>query len=129
MAIGGAIQYAETMTNPEPRWANLKETADHVRLHPRTIQRLAAAGTITAHRNGGATRYDLNEVDAVFKNAVDAGAVIARILDAGTEHAGAADVIARIRAALPQGAGRPLIPLVQVHAILDKVAKDLGVES
>lgn len=122
MAIGVHIQYDEPMTNPEPRWANLAETAEHMRLHRRTVQRLAAAGTITAHRLDGTTRYDLNEIDASLK----AGSVD-RFLGRPAAMPSPADVIARIRAALPAGTGKPLIPLVQVHAAIDKVAAELGV--
>lgn len=120
MAIGGANQYAETMTNPEPRWANLEETAEHMRLHRRTVQRLAAAGTITAHRLDGTTRYDLREVDAVLSAGIAAERHTRTV-----RHATPADVIARIRAALPTGTGRPLIPLAQVHAAIDRVEQEV----
>lgn len=123
MAIGGAIQYAETMTNPEPRWANAKRTAEYMGVHLRTVQRMATNGTITARRIEGNTRYDLNEVDARLRSGTSLTDLDADDATAVT----AADVIARIRAALPAGHGKPLIPLVQVHAALDRVAEDLGV--
>lgn len=130
MAIDGANQYAGTMTNPEPRWANLKETAEHLRLHPRTIQRLAAAGTIIAHRVDGTTRYDLNQADTILRPVGMRAATMDELREAAQTDAEptAADVIARIRAALPPGTGRPLIPLAHVHAAIDKVAAELGVE-
>lgn len=91
-------------------------TCEYLDISDATLLRYAKKGILTRYPIGPSVRYDLNEIDALLRNGATPGGV-------------AASVIARIRAALPQGTGRPLIPLTQVHAAIDKVAAELGVES
>lgn len=121
------------MTNTEPRWVRRTEARAYLGVSDATLYRYVAAGIVPKHSISGTTRYDLNELDAVLRSG--SAAPVRRCCDLygigdhdPTEHgtSTAADVIARIRTELP--AGKPLIPLVQVHAILDKVAAELGVE-
>lgn len=116
------------MTNTAPRWVKRTIARDYLNVSDATFYRYAAAGLVTRHTIGGTTRYDLNEIDAMLKS----GSVAAYLRTPASTEAldpdAAADVIARIRAALPQGTGRPLIPLAQVHAAIDKVAADLGID-
>jgi len=54
------------MTQPQPRWATREQVAEHVDVHPNTVDRWRAEGRITAYRFGERSiRFDLNEVDAM----------------------------------------------------------------
>lgn len=57
------------MTEQTPRWASRKTAAEHLDVHPATIDRMADRGQITKHKvsEGGTVRYDLNEIDAFVK--------------------------------------------------------------
>ena len=51
---------------PPRRWATKPQAAQHVGVHPDTIDAWVAAGLITAYRFGPRLiRYDLNEIDAM----------------------------------------------------------------
>lgn len=51
---------------PPRRWAAKPSAAQHVGVHPDTIDAWVEAGLITAYRFGPrAIRYDLNELDAM----------------------------------------------------------------
>lgn len=103
------------MTEPlTPRWASSYQLGVYLSLHLKTINKLTRAGELVAYRIGTNFRYDLNEVDAGIRNAPVNAVRAAAVLD-------------RVRAALPAGAGKPLIPLAHVHAAIDKVAAELGV--
>lgn len=100
------------MTDPQtPRWASSYQLGQYLSLHLKTINKLTRAGELVAYRIGTNFRYDLNEVDAGIRSAPVNAVRAANVLD-------------KVRSELPTG--KPLIPLVQVHAILDKVAEDLG---
>lgn len=58
-----------TERNPYPRWATEAEAADHARVSVFTIRRRRADGTLTAHKIGRRTLYDLNEIDRMITNA------------------------------------------------------------
>lgn len=58
-----------TQPEPLPRWADRTEVAAYLGISTRTVNRLAASGQITAHPVGQITRYNLNEIDALFLNA------------------------------------------------------------
>jgi excisionase family DNA binding protein len=51
----------------ERNWATREQAADHLGVHPNTIDRWRTDGLITAYRAGPRLlRYDLNEIDAVL---------------------------------------------------------------
>ena len=50
------------------RWASIDEAAAYLRIHPRTVRKMAAQGRLTLYRNGGRlVRVDLNEMDAAME--------------------------------------------------------------
>lgn len=54
-------------TPQHPRWATKPQAAEHVHVHPETIDSWVQAGLITAYRCGPRLiRYDLNELDAML---------------------------------------------------------------
>lgn len=118
------------MTNTAPRWVKRTIARDYLNVSDATFYRYAAAGLVTRHTIGGTTRYDLNEIDAMLKS----GSVAAYLRTPASTEAldpdAADDVIARIRAALPPDVpgAKPLIQIARVHAAIDKVAADLGVD-
>ncbi len=61
-----AEQQQEDKAVSQPRWANKDGAAQHIGVSTYTIDRLAKAGRITAHRLGRLVRYDLNELDAML---------------------------------------------------------------
>jgi excisionase family DNA binding protein len=46
----------------EPRWLTKEEVADWLRLTPRTVQRMAHDGRLTAYGNGNIIRFREDEV-------------------------------------------------------------------
>ncbi|MFA5711992.1 helix-turn-helix transcriptional regulator [Mycolicibacterium sp.] len=51
---------------PHPRWATRRQAADHIHVHPETIDSWAEQNLITPYRFGPRLiRYDLNEIDAM----------------------------------------------------------------
>jgi len=56
----------------ERNWATREQAADHLGVHPNTIDRWRTDGLITGYKVGPRlVRYDLNEIDAVFAAAAD----------------------------------------------------------
>jgi len=50
----------------ERRWATREQAAQHIGVHPNTIDRWRAEGRITGYRAGERlVRFDLNEIDAM----------------------------------------------------------------
>jgi excisionase family DNA binding protein len=57
-----------TQASPEPRWATVKEAANHIGLSVRTIRRYISTGRLDANRLGPRRlEVDLNEVDKLRK--------------------------------------------------------------
>lgn len=56
-------------TVPRPRrWASRANTAKHLGVDLRTVDRMTADGRLTSYRNGSrVVRFDLNEVDAAMQ--------------------------------------------------------------
>jgi len=50
-----------------PRWANINETAEHLRVSRDTVRRLIASKKIHAGKLGNTIRIDLNKVDAALE--------------------------------------------------------------
>lgn len=50
------------------RWATLKEAADYVCCHPKTINRRFSDGTLVRYRLGRRVLVDLDELDAVMES-------------------------------------------------------------
>jgi excisionase family DNA binding protein len=51
----------------ERNWATREQAADHLGVHPNTIDRWRTDGLITAYRAGPRLlRYDINEIDAAL---------------------------------------------------------------
>lgn len=48
------------------RWASLREAADYVDVHPRTLTRRFNDGTLIRYRMGRRVLVDLDELDAVL---------------------------------------------------------------
>lgn len=72
------LQQQQTDESPEDkprRWASKTEAAQHARVSEHLIARLTKAGELTSYRLSSAdvTRWDLNEIDAVFQPNVKAG--------------------------------------------------------
>jgi len=56
----------------ERNWATREQAADHLGVHPNTIDRWRTDGLITGYKVGPRlVRYDLNEIDAVLAAAAD----------------------------------------------------------
>jgi len=54
-------------TESPPRWATKSQAAEHVHVHPDTIDQWVKLGLITAYRCGPKLiRYDLNQIDAML---------------------------------------------------------------
>lgn len=54
-------------TPRHPRWATKPQAAEHVHVHPETIDAWVEAGRIRAYRCGPRLlRYDLNEIDSML---------------------------------------------------------------
>lgn len=54
------------MTDAHPRWATRTQAAEHVHVHPETIDAWTEQGLIRAYRFGPRLlRYNLNELDAM----------------------------------------------------------------
>ncbi|MCC2592472.1 excisionase family DNA-binding protein [Tessaracoccus sp. OS52] len=50
------------------RWATLKEAAQYVCCHPKTITRRFSDGTLSRYRMGRRVLVDLDELDAVMES-------------------------------------------------------------
>lgn len=58
---------------PLPRWATREEAAAHLGVHITTLIRMVNRGELTRYTVGGVSRYNLNDIDALFLANADTG--------------------------------------------------------
>jgi len=54
------------VTDPSP-WLTIDEAADRLKVHVRTIERMAASGALPEYRHKRTRRYRTEDVDAVLE--------------------------------------------------------------
>ena len=57
---------ATTATHRNRRWATLKDAADYISVHPKTLTRKFSDGTLIRYRIGRRVMVDLDELDSLM---------------------------------------------------------------